>query len=508
MAQFYWNSINPKGDPRKAYEKYLQNTAYVKDINDCIAYNSNGIKAQLQENNATTRNIERGISNICGSLDSGFEFVGNQLKGINSGIQDLCSEISSLSSLLDWRLSALIEGQRITNNLLGNISDLLKIPDVQKERVYYIEEGLKYLKNGLAEEWDSDFFDESYVAFNEALIREPKDYISLSRIGFIHLYSKQHLDFEQAEKYLRKAIRYANAEIVAGGTNFSNTLNPLNNDFSIMGNIHLVSSVESMLYCARACALQNKFSEAIQLATNAYSIIPTFLTAAYESAKYNCLANEVETALPIILEIIEKDRLQTIKIIGDPDLMCKNDVVLLLEKISKNKQTKLREGLDYCLKQNINNLQYNQLVQEVNLLAKENSFLHSCKGLDLINLKRSWNVKDFSYCKKFLEFSKNGMDYYTIEDYLNFVISNYYGYLPNNPDEIPVTYKVISFENITIFDYISVSESYFKNNSVLVQRCINHLEKELLAKKIFGGPKLNETKRENALWLIDYLKNI
>jgi len=509
MAQFYWNFIYPTGDRQKAYENYLQNTSYIADINDCITYNNDSIKSLLHENNSTAQNINKGISNICGKLDTGFELLSNHLTEINSGIQNLSSEISALSSLIDWKLSALIEGQRITNNLLGNISNLLKIPDIQKERAYYIEEGLKYLKNALIEQWDSDYFEEAYSAFNEALQREPKDYISLNKIGFIHLFSKQYLDFAKAETFFRKAFRYANAEATTGGTNFTNNLNPLNNDFKIKENMHLVICVESMLYCARACALQNKFNEAIQLTSDAYKKVPAFLNAAYETAKYYCIINDVEKALPLITEIIEKDRFQTIKIIGDPDLISKNEIISLLGELSEQKQAELKEKIEYCEKHKQNNNIFNQIVQDIILSAQHRTYLHSCHAFDIINTKRNWYIKEISYCKKMYEFINNSNEkIYSVESYLdwfqNFSESSYQMY----PDDLVVTHKNIEYQDLTLFEFISKSEQINKTNRVIIHRCITHLENRLQTKNIFGIPKLSNTKKENALWLIKYLKSL
>ena len=188
MSKFYWNFLYPTGNRENAYRIYLQNKSHVKDITDCVDHSFESLKSTLKENNNI---VAEKISNICFDINSGFSLVNNNLSQINSSIQDLTSEISELSFLLDWNLSQIIEGQKITNFLLGNISNLLKIPDIQKERVYYIEEGLKFLRIGLDNQWDSEYFDDAYSAFKNALEREPKDFVSLSKIGFLHLFTKQ-----------------------------------------------------------------------------------------------------------------------------------------------------------------------------------------------------------------------------------------------------------------------------------------------------------------------------
>jgi hypothetical protein len=509
MSQFYWNYIYPTGSRQKAYENYLQNTAYVNDINDCISYNSNGIKTLLQENNATAQNINKGISSICGKLDSGFELLGNHLAEINSGIQNISSEISALSSLLDWKLSALVEGQRITNNLLGNISNLLKIPDIQKERVYYIEEGLKYLKNALIDQWDSEFFDDSYSAFNEALLREPKDYISLSKIGFIHLFSKQYLDFVKAEEFFRKSYRYANAEAIAGGTNFSNNLNPANSDFNVIENIHLVSCVESMLYCARACALQDKFQEAIQLTLEAYKKVPTFLTAAYESVKYLCIINEQKKALPIVEELILKDRLQTFKIIGDPDIITKDEIIQLIEELSNQRHFQLNEKIDFCNNNTDTNPIFIQILNESISLAKCNTYLHSCLGIDIIEKKRDWVTRQIDYNYKMIESMKNN-SYYKDSNLWEVLISiNNTNIINERPEGLPICFNNKYLNNLTVFEYISELDLIKKNNTSIIQECILQLNSLLKRKNVLGIPYIFDNRmRNNANVLINYFENL
>ena len=395
MAQFHWNYIYPTGDTRKAYEKYLQNSEYIKDITDCINYNSNGIKSLLISNNVNTNNINSGIKSICGKLDRGFDMMRNNLSSIDVGIQSLNSEISNISNLLDWKLSLVIEGQKITNQLLGNISSLMKIPDSQKERVYYIEEGLKFLKNALLENSNSDFFEEAYSSFFLALGKESKDYISLSRIGFIHLYSSKYLDLPKSEEYFRKSIRYSTAEANVQGTNTSNTLNPFAPDFNLNENIHLISTVESMLYCARACALQNKLNEAIELTTNAYLKVPTFLTAGYEAAKYLCLNNQVEQALAYIEDIIDKDRFQSLRVIADPDIMKHNEVSLKLEQIKikyLNEAVKLGKSIEKII--NPNSV-FIRLFRKFNVLKEENTILSVKEGIDILTNSYSWCFSEY-----------------------------------------------------------------------------------------------------------------
>jgi hypothetical protein len=66
--------------------------------------------------------IQQSTNVICGTLEDGFELLSDNLQEISYGIGELRSELNDMASMLDWRLSLLIEQQRITNLLMGNIA--------------------------------------------------------------------------------------------------------------------------------------------------------------------------------------------------------------------------------------------------------------------------------------------------------------------------------------------------------------------------------------------------
>lgn len=405
MSEHIYNNIYPIKDYRKSYYRFLQNQEYIKDINGAMNYNFNSLNDTLKNTNAQSINsIEKGIKSVCGTIENGVEIISNHLEEINYNLGNLTSEISSLSFILDYKLTLLIEQQRITNLLLGNISNLLKIPEFQKEKVYFIEKSLKFISNAISEGYESDFYDKAYDCLNEALKKENDDYIVLNRLGFIHLYSKRFLDFAKAELFFRQSIRYSLAELNVGGTNTSNTLDPFKSDFELnSNNIFLISTAESMYYCSIACALQGKLNDAIKLSKEAFELVPSFLNAGFETAKYLCLNNQPNDSILYLDKIVQKDRYQAKKIACDDVLMFYPEVVNFLEKIRieaerlyhKKENSIIEKANVFETKSNLNNKSLlRTIVEDANKLKFKNDYLSLLLAIDYIDSGFIWKYEE------------------------------------------------------------------------------------------------------------------
>lgn len=217
MAFFYYNQYSGESYDSQ-WKRYLQEGAYFNDINISLETLADqqlkGINKAIQgASKDQVSAIQESTEAICGTLDSGFELLSDTLHEISYGIDDLSNEVNKLASMLDWNLSLIIEQQRITNLLLGNIAVLLRIPDIQKERQYYIEQGIKFLKKAM---FDNDFYEHALNNLLKAKEIEETDFFVLHRIGLIYLYSPKHLDLKEAEKYFKEAAKFAIAEFNVG----------------------------------------------------------------------------------------------------------------------------------------------------------------------------------------------------------------------------------------------------------------------------------------------------
>ncbi len=393
MASFYIDRHSSES-VNSQWIKHLQTNAYIRDIDSIVSQNRNELQTTIQ--NASAEQT-KAIQQVCGSLNDGFAEVSSHLKNINSNISELRGEISEMAAMLDWRLSMLIEEQRLTNQLLGHIAQILRIPDSQKQRVYYIEQGLKYLKNAYLEGINSPFFIDAMEGFIEAEKIEKKDYITLNRIGQIYLYSQKYLNIPLAQEYFLKSAREAMVEANAGGTTVSNHFTPSGNQPLIYSqNPFTAAQAEAYLYASRTCYLQQKYSEAIELAGKAYQLIPEFVEAGFEQAKYLAANNQENEAAQVLETVINKDRLFSIKTLNDKDLASKPQILKLLERLQQSVISIANKELQECTNSMCSNSKASSILNEIQNNISKNSFLAGMKALDLLNANYSLSYLSYS----------------------------------------------------------------------------------------------------------------
>ncbi len=381
MATFYYNRFSNESI-NSQWVRHLQTNAYIDDIDDIISQHRREFEQTLQD---ASDEQKEAIRSVCGTLENGFNEVNQHLKNINFNISELRGEINDMAAMLDWKLSLMIEGQRLTNDLLGHIKELLRIPESQKQRVYYLEQGLKYLKNAIIEGFDSAFYSDSLESFSEAEKIERKDFIVLNRIGYIHLYSKIYLNFSLAEEYFLKSAREAFAEALAGGTTTSNHFTPFGNQPLVYSeNPFYAATAEAQLYAGRACYLQQKLTEASELAGKAYHLLPEFLEAGFEQAKYLAANNKQDEAVKVLETVISKDRFFTLKILEDNDLNQKSSVLSLLENLKNSALANAKAEYLECRQLIKPTSRATDIMMQVATNIMEGNFLSGMKALDLL----------------------------------------------------------------------------------------------------------------------------
>ena len=407
MATFYFNHDSGESSESQ-WTRHIQNQGYVEDVTKSVS-NSAGkqtkdfsviVSRQTKEINDTIQSasreqvaaIQQSTNAICGTLESGFELLSDDLHEISYGIEELRSELNSMASMLDWKLSLLIEHQKITNLLLGNIAVLLRIPDIQKERQYHIEQGIKFLKNAI---FDDDFYDDSLTNLLKAEKIEPADFFALHRIGLIFMYSPKHLDLKKAEDYFRKAAKYAVAESNSGA---SVTNNYLVGDLSknLLEQTPTVDTIklqaaESYLFAARSCYVQGKLNEAADLASKSFNLVPNMVEAGFMQAKALAANNDEIQAANILEKVINIDRYYSLKTLSDLDLCPKVSIQSLLKKLQKDTFEKAIIILGNCKQQMIQGSNAKEYIEKVERLLNKNTYLTSKKAIDLLDKHRNWN---------------------------------------------------------------------------------------------------------------------
>jgi hypothetical protein len=392
MATFYYNRFSGES-ANSQWSRYLQNQSYISDIGEIVSQNRKDLQATLNDASLAQK---QAFQQVCGTLDDGFREVSQHLQEINCNISELRGEISAMAAMLDWKLSLMIEEQRLTNQLLGQVVRLLRIPDSQKQRAYYIEQGLKYLKNAIREGIDSTFYADALEGFREAERIERKDYITLNRIGQIHLYSRQHMDIPLSEEYFLKSAREAFAEDNIGGTPTATHLIPKGAQPLIYSESPFkAATAEAYVYAGRACYLQQKLPQAVAHAGRAYHLVPEFVEAGFEQAKYLAANSQDDEAAAVLQAVIGKDRYFAVKTLSDADLAGKKPVLMLLgdfhaKAISQAKQ-------DFCCCRDIitSGSEARLVFEEAEYHLSHNSFLSAMKALDVLRAERRLPHKQY-----------------------------------------------------------------------------------------------------------------
>lgn len=83
-------------------------------------------------------------------IGKGMIILSNQLNEVNSGLNIISNQIEESNAELKFinrNIDLQIEQQKLSNILLQNISELLRLPDNEKERQRCIELGVKFFVN-------------------------------------------------------------------------------------------------------------------------------------------------------------------------------------------------------------------------------------------------------------------------------------------------------------------------------------------------------------------------
>ena len=426
MAQFYYNS-NSSEDRLSQWKKHLQNQSYFEDVTKSMVSSnekqtkdfSSIFSQQTKEINNSIQNasreqvdaIQQSTNTVCGTLESGFEMLSDNLHEISFELGGLRNELNDMASMLDWNFSLLIEGQRISNLLSGNIAVLLRIPDIEKERQNHIEQGIKFLRNAI---FDSDFYVDSLNNLLKAENIEPTDYFALHRIGLIYLYSPKHLDLNKAEEYFKKAAKYAVAETYTGASISTNHLRG-NLDIELAQQKVTVDSIklqaaESYLFASRSCYLQGKISEAAVYAGKSFSILPEMVEAGFMQAKALAANNQEDEAVTVLEKVISTDRFYSLKTLSDLDLCPKSSIQILLKKLQKEATEKASSTLNYCKQQQTGGSKATSYLDMIEELVNKKNYLTSKKAIDLLEKVKAWkfcepfeNALQTNHCKELIE---------------------------------------------------------------------------------------------------------
>jgi hypothetical protein len=184
----YWR---PWEEDSNIYDSYLD---YIKDTS-LAKYGADTVGLYIKYASSNQVDV---INKLHRELTSGLDIISNQLNYVNENLY-----------FINKNLDLLVEQQRISNILLLDISDLLKIPDYEKERQHHIELGLKFFNNA---QNNSDLYIDALDEFLKAEVLMKQDYFVLNKIGFIYLYVEKLINPRKALDYFLRAAKYSSAE--------------------------------------------------------------------------------------------------------------------------------------------------------------------------------------------------------------------------------------------------------------------------------------------------------
>lgn len=408
MAQFYYNSHSNESIESQ-WRQHLQRQSYIDSTTNTISQQigsvSDIISLQTREMNDTIQKaseeqalaIQQSTSIVCGTLESGLNLLSENLNELSFSVEGLRSEVNNIAALLDWNFSLIIEQQRISSLLLGNIAVLLRIPDIQKERQYHIEKGIKFLKNAF---FDSDFYEDALKNLLKAENIEPADFYTLHRIGLIYLYSPVHLDFKKAEEHFKKAAKYAAAESNAGA---AVTINYLSGDLSqnlleqnTTSDTIKLQAAESYMFAGRCCYIQGKFIEAAEYAGKGFDLVPQLVEAGFMQAKALAAGNRSPQSALVLEKVINADRYFSIKTLFDIDLCSNQNIQQLLLRLKNETTDKAKSLFEHSKSKIIPNSPASDLLNEIEQLISMNTYLASLKALDLFE-----KITEWKFCEPF-----------------------------------------------------------------------------------------------------------
>lgn len=184
----YWR---PWKESANYWNDYLD---YVRD-GSLVKYGAETVGKYI--NQASQEQIEA-INKLGQSIGRGINVLSNQMSDINDTL-----------GFLNRNLDIQIEQQKLSNLLLQNIAELLRLPDSEKERQHSIELGIKFFVNAKK---DTDLYADALEELLKAESLMKQDFFVLHRIGCIYLHVEQYINPEKALEYFLRAAKYASVE--------------------------------------------------------------------------------------------------------------------------------------------------------------------------------------------------------------------------------------------------------------------------------------------------------
>jgi hypothetical protein len=318
----YWRPWNEKTNLIDSYLDYTRDVSLVKYGADTVGgYIRQASDEQLKAINKVGQAIGRGMN-----------VLSNQMADVNENLR-----------FLNRNMDIQIEQQKLSNLLLNNIFELLKVSDSEKERQRCIELGLNFF---IKAQSNSEFFSDALDELKKAERFMKQDYFVLHRIGCIYLYVETHINPALALDYFARAAKYSSSECESNVSKLSiEVSSELNRQYADLRStkdaIKLLAadSLEKAAFCSYVMGdfigAEKYQNEAIK-----YHLTPE---NRFALAKYQIRAKMLESALHNLQKAITESPVLVAAVFKDLDFFSEPMVISFIEKINNELQNRLNE---------------------------------------------------------------------------------------------------------------------------------------------------------------------
>jgi hypothetical protein len=311
----YWRPWKENSNLIDSYLDYARDTSLVKYGADTVGkYINQASKEQVQAINQLGQAIGRGMN-----------VLSNQLSDINETL-----------IFLNRNLDIQIEQQKLSNLLLQNIAELLRVPDSEKERQHSIELGIKFFVNASK---DADLYADALEELLKAESLMKQDYFVLHRIGCIYLYVEKYLNPEKALDYFLRAAKYASVESDSTAVRLANVLtnnfNTVNADLNNSEKQIGLLAADSYEKAAFSAYVLGRFSDSVNYQTKALKFNETPQNR-FILSKYQIRNGAINEGISNLSKSIDDEPVYAVATFKEIDLINAPEVLNLISKKNQN----------------------------------------------------------------------------------------------------------------------------------------------------------------------------
>jgi tetratricopeptide (TPR) repeat protein len=311
----YWRPWKDNSNFNDSWFDYARDTSLVKYGADTVGtYINQASKEQVQAINHLGQAIGRGLN-----------VLSNQMSDVNESL-----------SFLNRNIDIQIEQQKLSNLLLQNIAELLRVPDSEKERQHSIELGIKFFVNASK---DADLYADALEELLKAESLMKQDYFVLHRIGCIYLYVEKYINPEKSLDYFLRAAKYASVESDINAARLANVLtinfNTVNSDLNNSEKQIGLLAADSYEKAAFASYILGKFTDAVNYQSKALKFYDAPKNR-FLLAKYQVRNGEILEGIKNLSQSIDDEPVFAVASFKEIDLINEPEVLNLIS--SKNQK--------------------------------------------------------------------------------------------------------------------------------------------------------------------------